>query len=631
MIEREIKFAAVQMEIVPGRPEKNVDKILKELDSARERKVDIVICPEMSVPGYLLGDDWEDDDFLVELMDYNQKILEATQDIAIVYGNVFADFDNIGEDERTRKFNAAYVAQNGKWVNNGIFEGHTFKALLPSYYEFEDKRHFTSLLRIKDVKPNIKKIEDLFQPFPIMIKGKPVMLGVMICEDMWYHKGYPTNPTENLIKNGSEILANISRSPFSWRKDDKRHRVVEHLLEKNPSYFIYNNGVGVEDNGKGIFLFDGKTTFYNKDGSIMLLSEESYKEETLDFTITGRNTEKVERPIASCEMDNKELYDGLVYGIKKFCESKGIKKVDIGLSGGIDSAVSICLLVDALGKENVKAINMPSEFNSDITKNAAKQLSKNLDIDYLIFSIQDSVDLTIKELEEQGFKFNENIDKDRLIVENIQARDRGSRILPAIAACHGAVFVNNSNKTELALGYGTLYGDINGAFSPLGDLFKHEVYQLANYINREKEIIPKTIIDIVPCAELSKEQDVTKGKGDPIIYPYHDKLLRAFIEFRINPKTILELYCNGELEERLKIEPGLINKHFPTPEKFIEDLEKRYKSYKYNYFKRIQFCPIISVSRRSFGFNLRESQTGPHFVLKYEVLKQQILNRQHQL
>jgi NAD+ synthase (glutamine-hydrolysing) len=268
------------------------------------------------------------------------------------------------------------------------------------------------------------------------------------------------------------------------------------------------------------------------------------------------------------------------------------------------------LLVEALGKEKILGVNMPSKFNSDLTKNLAQRLAINLDIDYKIIPIQDGVDLTIEQLKENNFEINE------ITKENIQARDRGSRILAGVAACVGGVIINNSNKTEMALGYTTLYGDMNGAICPLADLYKSEVYRLAKYINEinRKEIIPKEIFEIVPSAELSNKQDITKGRGDPILYLYHDKLVRAFVEFRKDPSEILDWYDNGMIEEEMKLNKGLINKYFKNRSEFKKDLEEKWKLYKLNYFKRIQAPPIIAVSRRAFGFDLRESQDGAYLI-----------------
>lgn len=614
---REVNFAIAQMDVIPGHPDKNVAKILKETELAKKRKIDVIIFPEMAVPGYLLGDEWENDAFIRDLMGFNEKILAASSGIAVMWGNVQADFTKVGEDGRSRKYNAVHIAQEGEWVNNGVFPGHTFKTLEPKYREFDDERHFFSMLKLA-VERGVD-LSDLLKPFPIAIGNEVVPIGAILCEDMWW-VDYGINPSHILVKNGAEVIVNISCSPWTWRKNDKRHRVVKSILEKDPVPFIYDNNVGVQNNGKNLFLFDGATTVYNADGSIMQTAHD-YQEETIDVTVgPAKKTEFT--PVAlSHERDTEELYQGLIYGIRKFCNQLN-KKTLLGISGGIDSALSTSLLVDALGKDAVLGVNMPSRFNADVTKNAARKLAQNLGIEYRIYPIQASVDLTVKELEGMGYTVTSDI------LENIQARDRGGRVLPALAASLDRIFVNNGNKTEVALGYATLYGDINGAVAPLGDLFKYEIYQLAEFINKlhGSEVIPQEILDLVPSAELSEEQDVTKGKGDPILYPYHDKLLRAFIEFRRDPEDILDMYRNGTLEDVLLVNKGLVNRYFPTAKQFIDDLEQKWRLFKINYFKRIQAPPIIAVSKRAFGYDLRESQNGVYFTERFKELKKEILN-----
>lgn len=618
-MDKEIKLAIAQIEVVPGHPDKNVEKILKETESAKKHNIDLILFPEMAVSGYMLGDEWENDRFIDDLMVCNQKILEASSDIAIVWGNVHAEFDKKGEDGRTRKYNAAMVAQNGKWVGNGVFEGHTYKTLMPKYREFDDERHFYSMIKL--AMEQGKDLNELLKPFPIEIEGKKVMIGAILCEDMWC-EDYFANPTKILVSNGAEMVVDLSCSPWTWRKNDKRHRVVKSLLTENKIPFVYNNNVGIQNNGKNIFLFDGGSTIYNSDGSLMLLTK-PYEEKTVFASITGKKELEITAIPTSEKKDTEELYQGLVYGIRKFFEEIGNKKVVIGLSGGIDSAVSVCLLTEALGTNNVVAVNMPSKFNSELTKSTAKQLADNLGINYKIISIQNGVDKTVEDLNRAGFEVT------GLMLENIQARDRSSRVLAAVAASLGGNFINNGNKTEIAFGYTTLYGDVAGAIAPLADLYKHEVYQLAEYINKNygKEVIPRKIIEIVPSAELSADQDVTKGKGDPMFYPYHDKLVRAFVEFRKDPEDILTWYKEGQLESELKIETGLIWKYFSTPVEFITDLEHKWKLFKKNYFKRIQTPPIIAVSRRAFGYDLRESQNGIYFTQKYKEIKAELLGK----
>jgi NAD+ synthase (glutamine-hydrolysing) len=599
-----IKIAVVQMEVIAGRPDINLKKIIQKIKEARKNKNDIVIFPEMAVPGYLLGDEWENNGLIKNLMEINERIKEKSEGITVIWGNVWADFEKTGEDGRVRKYNAAFIASDKKWLDNGDFEGHTFKTLLPKYREFDDERHFYSMQKLADERQI--KIDELLKPFELKIRDRKIKLGLSLCEDMW-DENYFSKPIEILVKNGAEIIVNISASPWTWQKNNKRHEIVKKLLSKNPVDFVYCNNVGIQNNGKNIFLFDGSSTVYNSDGEIIKTAE-PYKESILEIVSFAKASEDYN--FVSEENDTKELYDGLVYGLRKFFEQNNLKKAVIGISGGIDSAVSAVLLTIALGKEKVLGINLPSKFNSKITKKMAKKLADNLGIDYKIIPIQNSVDLTVKELENSGFEVNE------MVLENIQARDRGSRILAGVAASVCGVMINNSNKTEMALGYTTLYGDMNGAICPLADLYKWEVYKLAEYINNinKKEIIPKEIFEVVPSAELSEKQDVSKNKGDPILYPYHDKLVRAFVEFRKDPVEILEWYDKGILEEKMILEKGLIKKYFKNRDEFKKDLVEKWKLYKLSYFKRIQAPPIIAVSRRAFGYDLRESQNGVYLI-----------------
>ena len=379
--------------------------------------------------------------------------------------------------------------------------------------------------------------------------------------------------------------------------------------------------VGIQNTGKTIYTFDGQSAIYNSRGELVQIAE-PFKE-CLNFV----KLEEIDK-MPALEMpevsDIEKIYLALHYGVKEFLSQIGMKKVVIGVSGGIDSAVAAALYVQVVGAENVYLVNMPSKFNSSTTKNLSEQLANNLGCKYFVVPIQESVDWTVKQLEERG------IEVSSFVKENIQARDRSSRILAAIAASIGGVFTCNANKAETTVGYATLYGDEAGFLSALADLWKFQVYDLARYMNEKiykREVIPQGIIDIVPSAELSTAQNVDEGKGDPLKYPYHDYLFRAFVEKYLTPEDILKLYVSGELEKEIGCQEGLVKKYFPTTRAFIEDLERWWRQFTgIGIAKRIQSPPILAVTNHPFGARL-ESQNGVHFTKKYLELKERLPDR----
>lgn len=618
-----MKISVAQLDIKAGHPDINVSKILIEIENAKKNNVDIIVFSELCVSGYLLGDEWENLAFMKDCFSYNETIKNATNGITAIWGNIDLDFYDKNEDGHIRKYNAAFIAQNGEYVKfSGNFDGRTYKTLLPKYREFDDERYFYSLRKLSQ--DQHLDISDYIKPFQIEINNEWKSIGVILCEDMW-SDDYTINPIDILLKHNPDVIVNLSCSPWTWRKNNKRHSVVRKRIKNKPTYFVYCNNTGTQNNGKNIFLFDGGSTIYNPDGTFLNVAKD-YTEEVITSTLFEDNI-VIPNPEITSDQDKKELFDGIVYGIKKFFNTLPSKKVAIGLSGGIDSALSVVLLTEALGAENVYAINMPSKFNSNTTKDLAKQLALNLHIRYAIAPIQKSVENTIDEIDNIKFyrpKDNSvfpsitSIKLSPLNIENIQARDRGARVLAGAASALNAVFTNNGNKTETAFGYATLYGDVNGAIAPIADLYKHEIYELCEYYNKLKktEIIPSKIFNIVASAELSDDQNVDEGKGDPIFYPYHDKLVRAFVEFRLDPENILRLYIEKKLGETILCDQSLIDNYF-TDETFIADLEQKWKAYKLSFFKRIQAPPIIAVS----GFDLREAQNGVYFTREYINLK----------
>ncbi len=377
--------------------------------------------------------------------------------------------------------------------------------------------------------------------------------------------------------------------------------------------------VGVQNTGKTIYTFDGGSAVINSRGEVVQRAEPFA--ECMNYV----ELEAIDKMPALAPVDEPEvvkIHRALKYGVKTFLEQIGLQKVVIGVSGGIDSAVAAALYVDVLGAENVYLVNMPSVFNSATTKSLSERLAKNLGCKYFVVPIQESVDWTVKQLEGVGVSVSS------FVRENIQARDRSSRILAAIAAAVGGGFTCNANKAESTVGYATLYGDEAGFMSALADLWKFQVYELANYFNDEifrSEVIPQGIIDVVPSAELSTAQNVDEGKGDPLKYPYHDYLLRAFVEQDAMPEDVLYWYATGTLEAEIGCERGLVKKYFPTAQEFIADLERWWRQFTgMGVAKRIQSPPILAVTDRPFG-SFNESQNGVYFTRGYLELKSQLL------
>ena len=412
-------------------------------------------------------------------------------------------------------------------------------------------------------------------------------------------------------KNFDGFDVKFSSEPFSLDKkfpDDKINCPV-----------IRVGCVGIQNTGKTIYMFDGASAVFNSRGQIVQCAEPFA--ECLNFV----ELEEIDK-MPALEVDDldetEKIYRAISYGVKNFLKQIGMKEVVIGVSGGIDSAVAAALYTKILGAKNVFLVNMPSVFNSATTKNLSAQLAKNLGCKYFVVPIQESVDWTIKQLEGVGLEVSS------FVRENIQARDRSARILAAIAACVGGGFTCNANKAETTVGYATLYGDEAGFLSALADLWKFQVYNLARYMNEKifgREVIPQGIIDIVPSAELSTAQNVDEGKGDPLKYPYHDFLFRAFAEKNLTPEEILTWYAAGELEKNIGCEIGLVEKYFPTAEDFITDLERWWKQFTgMGVAKRIQSPPILAVTNQPYGARV-ESQNGTHFTKKYFELKNKLL------
>ncbi len=597
-----VKLALCQMPVAVGRPDLNIQYIRQEIYSAKDKGVDIIVFPELSVTGYIIGDMFEREEFILDAYRSCDTMLrEATRGgITAIVGVPVYDNDLRGEDGRRRLYNAAVVYSDGKYI------GHAIKTLQPNYRMFNDDRHFYSERKL--AQENGQDLNTLNNVFAIRMKdGREISIGIMLCEDMW-PDDYYVDPSEALMNNGAELLINISASPWGWQKNRKRHSVVKKLLAKCKVPMVYVNNTGLQNNGKNLIVFDGSSTVYDSNGDIVY--------EVAPYA-TGNNyfefTEELPVVVQNKQDDSRELYLAVHNAIKEFCSS--FNKIVIGVSGGIDSAVAVAAYADALGKDKVIGVFMPfSKYSSVESEVRARAIAESLGIEFRVVSIDAIVDSIA------GLLFTQ---EGTLEYENIQARAR-MEVLAAIAQREGGVFVCNTNKVEAAFGYGTMYGDIAGALALLADMVKREVYQLGNYYNEHvfgKQVIPAECFKVIPTAELSLNQKDPFDYGNLTRRGYHDEMVRAFTEFRLGPEWFIEAYLSKQLESELKLEVGTIERLFSSAGKFIADLEKHWTLYRRAFFKTNQMPPILIVSKRAFGYDLRRSMVTPHYTKRYRRLK----------
>ncbi len=426
-----------------------------------------------------------------------------------------------------------------------------------------------------------------------------------------------------LLRQQADLHIHLGNTPYSLQGRERQRLFCASAAKSFAIPLVYVGATGLQNTGKNVYVLDGKSAFYNEQGEAVVMAAPFAEGTLLCEAALGRKglTAGEERSTAA-------LYEALVYAIKQFSQVCGVQRVVIGLSGGIDSTLAACLYTDALGSENVRGVNMPGPYTSATTKEIAQELAANLGIDYRVVPIDESVQWTQRQLADCF----PDLQVGSSVLENVQARDRSTRVLAAVAAAWNGAFTCNGNKAEFSVGYATMYGDATGYFAALGDLWKHQVYELAQYINeRTPGRIPQKALDIKPSAELSQQQAVEEGKGDPLHYPYHDYLLRSFVEQGADPGEILEWYCQGVLAQKIGCTQQELEFACPNGAALVADTEKWWRLYRgIAVAKRLQGPPVLTLTREAFLPVQWESQNGVYFTHKFKLLKAELTKQLEQ-
>jgi NAD+ synthase (glutamine-hydrolysing) len=558
-----MKICIAQQNYHIGNFEQNTEKILGAIEAAKNQGADLILFSEMSVCGYPARDFVEFEDFINKCYQSIDVIKQAADTIGVLIGSPARNPNIKGKD----LYNSAFFLYEQKVV------AEMHKTLLPTYDVFDENRYFEPADEWK------------------VIEFKGQRLAITICEDIWNlgdNPLYRICPMDKMMDQAPTILLNLSASPFDYTHDEDRKATIKSNVLKYKIPLFYCNAVGSQTE----IVFDGSSLVFDKDANLCgalpmfesaLATFECNDDGTINAPIlepANRLPNKELNPITLIPTLNiEQVYQALVLGVKDYFNKMGFTKAIIGSSGGIDSAVTLAIACKALGKENVHAVLMPSPYSTDHSVNDAVTLSQNLDNKYDI--------IPIKEVYEQFLATLNPLFKDlpfSLAEENIQSRSRGN-ILMAIANKFGYILLNTSNKSELATGYGTLYGDMAGGLGVLGDCYKLQVYELAKYINRHQEIIPTNIITKAPSAELRPNQKDSDSLPD---YAVLDQILYQYIERRANPNDIKALGFDSALVDRTL--------------KMVNN----------NEYKRNQFCPIIRISPKAFGVGRRMPIVGKY-------------------
>jgi NAD+ synthase (glutamine-hydrolysing) len=569
-----MRIALAQLNPVSGDVDGNTRALIRSVEEAASRGAEIVVAPEMVIPGYCIGDLIEDRAFLEANERAMLCVAHAARGVTVVAGFIDCDYSARGETGGPRKYNAAAVVRDGQVLQRAR------KTLLPNYRYFDDKRFFT---------PAEKR-----EPADLELASGRVRVGVSICEDMW-DDFYDVKPLPELVAKGAELVLNINASPFYPGKRHERDALIRRHIHQFRKPLIYVNTAGAADNGKNIIPFDGESLVYDADARLIAIGRQ-FDEDLVIVDLDDQSQPQLDLPPIARE---RELYDALLMALRDYMRKTGFTRATVAISGGIDSALALALGVDALGPEQVTAFNMPSKFNTETTRSIAERLARALGVRYGVIPIQSINDEVLAVFEKHAHAVERNLTR-----ENLQARIRGL-LMMAESNDTGALLISCGNETEIALGYATLYGDMCGGLSLIGDLSKTDVYRLARYANTRcgAERIPAETFDIVPSAELAENQ------YDPFDYSVVAPIVGELVDRRLSPAELVLQFERRELD-RSRFLPDsqgrtVYDKHtVATFKQLVSECARRMRQ---SVYKRLQGPPIVAVSERAFGFDLRET------------------------
>jgi len=547
-----MKIALAQLNYHVGNFELNTNKIIDSIKKARQAGADLVVFAELCICGYPSRDFLEFKDYIKAGEDAALQIAAECTDIACIIG-IPTENNNIeGKDLN----NSAYFIADGK------ISAIVNKALLPNYDVFDEYRYFEPSTSFKCID----------------FKGHRIAL--TICEDLWNtieNPLYVTRPMDQLIKENPDVMINIAASPFAYNHDEERIAILGDNARRYNLPLFYVNHVGAQTE----LIFDGGSLVFDNKGD--LVDELPYFEEAITYyDLKDKSDVELLQPTtirATRQSDIEQIHDGLILGIRDYFYKSGFKSAILGLSGGIDSAVVCALAAEALGPQNVMAVLLPSRYSTDHSITDAEILVRNLGCNSEIVPIRQIADAFESALHPQfkGLPFN-------IAEENIQSRSRAV-VLMAMCNKFGYILLNTSNKSEAAVGYGTLYGDMCGGISVLGDVYKIQVYQLANYINRYKEIIPINSIVKPPSAELRPDQKDSDSLPE---YDILDSILKEYLENRLSSSQIIKMgYDEAVVQRVIRLVNLAEHKRYQTP-------------------------PILRVSPKAFGMGRRMPIVGKY-------------------